>query len=104
MEQVRLCAVWLGSFLNQIQGWTIVRESYSHDLEQGSLIAGVLFRGCRRIRRVAGLNDPWRDGGGTRGMGGSRATHAGGGTPEIINSPRLKVKNIMSVLALVILF
>ena len=53
---------------------------------------------------MAGLNDPWRDGGGTRGMGGSRATHAGGGTPEIINSPRLKVKNIMSVLALVILF
>ena len=37
-------------------------------------------------------------------MGGSRATHAGGGTPEIINSPRLKVKNIMSVLAIVILF
>ena len=25
-------------------------------------IHGVLFRGCRRIRRVAGLNDPWRDG------------------------------------------
>ena len=34
MEQIRLCAVWpmknwLGSSLNQIQGWTTVRESYS---------------------------------------------------------------------------
>ena len=42
MDQVRLCAVWpmenlLGSSLNQIQGWTTVRESYSHALEQGSL-------------------------------------------------------------------
>ena len=39
MEQVRLSAVWpmenwLGSSLNQIQGWTTVRESYSHALEQ----------------------------------------------------------------------
>ena len=38
MEQVRLCAVspmekWLGSPLNKIQGWTTVRESYSHALE-----------------------------------------------------------------------
>ena len=42
MEQVRLCAVWpmenwLGSSLNQIQGWTTVRESYPRALEQGSL-------------------------------------------------------------------
>ena len=42
MEQVRLCAVWpmenwLGSSLNQIQGWTTVRESYSSALEQGPL-------------------------------------------------------------------
>ena len=34
MEQVRLCALWpmenwLGLSLNQIQGWTTVRESYS---------------------------------------------------------------------------
>ena len=42
MEQVRLCAVlpmdiWLGSSLNQIQGWTTVREFYSRALKQGSL-------------------------------------------------------------------
>ena len=42
-EQVRLCAVWptdnwLGSSLNQIQGWTTVRESYSRALEQGPLL------------------------------------------------------------------
>ena len=42
MEQVRLCAVWpmenwLGLSLNQIQGWTTVRESYSRALEQGPL-------------------------------------------------------------------
>ena len=42
MEQVRLCSVWpmenwLGSSLNQIQGWTTVRESYSPALEQGPL-------------------------------------------------------------------
>ena len=42
MEQIRLCAVWpmenwLGSSLNQIQGWTAVRETYSRALEQGSL-------------------------------------------------------------------
>ena len=42
MEQVKLCAVWpmenwLGSSLNQIQGWTAVRETYSRALEQGSL-------------------------------------------------------------------
>ena len=41
-EQVRLCAVWpmenwLGSSLNQIQGWTAVRESYSRALEQGPI-------------------------------------------------------------------
>ena len=28
---------WLGSSLNQIQGWTAVRESYSRALEQGPL-------------------------------------------------------------------
>ena len=43
MEQVRLSAVWpmenwLGSSLNQIQGWTTVRESYFRALEQGSLL------------------------------------------------------------------
>ena len=43
MKQVRLCAVWpmenwLGSSLNQIQGWTTVPESYSRALEQGHLI------------------------------------------------------------------
>ena len=48
MEQVRLCAVWpmynwLGSSLNQIQGWTTIRESYSRALEQGPLIALVLY-------------------------------------------------------------
>ena len=36
MEQVRLCAVWsmenwLGSSLNQIQGWTTVREYYNYN-------------------------------------------------------------------------
>ena len=48
MEQVRLCAVWpmenwLGSSLNQIQGWTTVRESYSRALEQGPLFAAQRF-------------------------------------------------------------
>ena len=43
MEQVRLCAVWplenwLGSSLNQIQGWTTVQEPYSRALEQGPLV------------------------------------------------------------------
>ena len=43
MEQVRLCVVWpkenrLGSSLNQIQGWTTVREPYSRALEQGPLM------------------------------------------------------------------
>ena len=43
MEQVRLCSVWpmenwCGSSLNQIQGWTTVRESYSRALEQEPLI------------------------------------------------------------------
>ena len=42
MEQVRLCAVWpmenwLGTSLNQIRGWSSVRESYSRRLEQGLL-------------------------------------------------------------------
>ena len=45
MEQVRLCAVWpmeiwLGSSLNQIQGWTTARESYSRALEQEPLSLG----------------------------------------------------------------
>ena len=40
------CAVglmenWLGSSLNQIQGWTTVRESYSRALEQGPLAGSV---------------------------------------------------------------
>ena len=43
MEPVRLCAVlpmenWLGSSLNQLQGWTNVREFYSRALEQGPLL------------------------------------------------------------------
>ena len=43
MEQVWLCAVWptenwLGPSLNQIQGWTTVRKSYSRALEQGPLL------------------------------------------------------------------
>ena len=46
MEQDRLCAVWptenwLGSLLNQIQGLTTVRESYSCALEQGPLVAAL---------------------------------------------------------------
>ena len=43
MEQVWLCAVWpmenwFGSSLNQIQGWTTLRESYSRALEQRPLV------------------------------------------------------------------
>ena len=43
MAQVRLRAVWpmenwLGFSLNQIQGWTTVRESYSRALQQGPLV------------------------------------------------------------------
>ena len=37
MEQVILCAVWLGSSLNQIQGLTTGRESYSRAFELGPL-------------------------------------------------------------------
>ena len=42
-SMMELCAVWpmdnwLGSSLNQIQGWTTVRESYSCALEQGPLV------------------------------------------------------------------
>ena len=42
VEKVRLYAVspmenWLGSSLNQIQGWTTVRQSYSRALEQRPL-------------------------------------------------------------------
>ena len=50
MEQVRLCAVWLwlGSSLNQIQGMTTVRESFSRVLEQRTL-------GGRRWQTNGGL-------------------------------------------------
>ena len=37
---------WLGSSLNQILGWTTVRESYPRALEQGSLV------GSRRNERA----------------------------------------------------
>ena len=40
---------WLGSSLNQIQGWTTVRESYSRAFEQGPLglcAASALFVQC----------------------------------------------------------
>ena len=42
MEQVRLFTVcpmekWLGSLMNHVQGWTTVRDFYSHALELGSL-------------------------------------------------------------------
>ena len=52
MEQVRLCAVWpmenwLGSFLDQIQGCTTVKESYSCALEQGPLSTRVPDNGER---------------------------------------------------------
>ena len=48
MKQVRLCAVWpmedwFGSLLNQIQGWTTVRESHSRALEQGPLVNSETF-------------------------------------------------------------
>ena len=48
MEQVILLAVrpmenWLGSSLNQIQGWTTVQEPYSRALGQGSLTKNVQF-------------------------------------------------------------
>ena len=44
-EEVKLCAVWpmenwIGYSLNQIQGWTTVRKSYSRVLEEGSLVWG----------------------------------------------------------------
>ena len=66
MEQARLCAVWpmeewLGSSLNQIQGWTIVRESFSRALEQGSLQLRVTLRNGERhfffpaVRKNVGL-------------------------------------------------
>ena len=54
MEQVRLGAVWpmenwLGSSLNQIQGWTTFEESYSRALEQGSLLPTPSFSSrCRK--------------------------------------------------------
>ena len=45
VEKVRQCGVWptenwLSSSMNQIQGWTTVRESYSRALEQGPLREG----------------------------------------------------------------
>ena len=44
MEQVRLCAVWptenwLGSSMNQVQGWKTVLICYCHALETGCLSA-----------------------------------------------------------------
>ena len=52
MEQGKFCAVWpmawLGSSLNQIQGWTTVPESYSRALEQGSLPLPLLVKGHLR--------------------------------------------------------
>ena len=46
LHDVRLCAVWpmenwLCSSLNQIQGWTTLRESYTCALEQGPLVRTV---------------------------------------------------------------
>ena len=61
MEPVRLCAVWpmenwLGSSLNQMQGWTTVGESYSRALEQGPLTGGCDGDG-------GDLSAEWTDGG-----------------------------------------
>ena len=55
MEQVRLCAVWstenwLGTSLNQAQGWTAVREYYSCALEQGPLLQMQSRENCRTIK------------------------------------------------------
>ena len=52
MEQVRLCAVWpmenwLGSSLNQIQGWNTVEESYSHALDQSKDLCPVPSMFCK---------------------------------------------------------
>ena len=73
LEQVRLCAVWpmenlLGSSLNQIQGWTTVRESYSRALEQGHLGAerrleckvkeGVVSEAVKETRPVSVMFSP----------------------------------------------
>ena len=60
-EQVRLCALWpmenwLGSSLNQIQGWTAVCQSYSRALEQGPLLQMELDRDGSAIR--TGLGPP----------------------------------------------
>ena len=70
LEQVRLCAAWpmenwLGSSLNQIQGWTAVRESYSCALEQGLLTGALLLSplpacvcaGKRYVRRLTCLDE-----------------------------------------------
>ena len=50
---------WLGSSLNQIQGWTTLRESYSSSraLEQGSLLESV---GGRRISRGQSDHQIWQ--------------------------------------------
>ena len=50
MEHGRLCAVWpmenwYGSSLNQIHGWTTVRESHSRALKQG-LLAVIGLQSC----------------------------------------------------------
>ena len=52
MEHFRLSAIWptdnrLGTSLNQILGWTTVRELYSRALEQGPLVA--VLRGRSRL-------------------------------------------------------
>merc|ERR1719460_2532904 len=39
LNSVWLMGNWLGFPLNQIQGWTTVRESYSRALEQGPLLS-----------------------------------------------------------------
>ena len=54
MERVILCAVWPtenlpGSSLNQMEGWTNVRESYSRALEQRPLF---LPRDPRALHRA----------------------------------------------------
>ena len=59
MEHVRLCAIWpieLGSSLNQIQGWIIVREYYFCALEQGTLV--------RMSEWDGGWTEQWGDLGG----------------------------------------
>ena len=66
MEQVRLCDVWpienwLGSSLNQIQGWNSFWQSYSRALEQRPLLQMVNW--TKRLFPVASVSIPrsvWR--------------------------------------------